>query len=91
MTAGDGDAGAVWVFLMRFDLAHNYGMSNFMPAVWRNVCEIDEFEGVCAFHALLPWAVRTFSDGLAEPSKFVGIGGVPSSGELGVFAQLSVL
>ena len=91
MTAGDGDAGAVWVFLMRFDLAHNHGMANFMPAVLSNFCELDEFEGVCAFHALLPWAIRTFSDALAETSKFVGIGGVPNSGKLGVFAQLSVL
>ena len=91
MTASDGDAGAVWVFLMRFDLAHNHGMANFMPAGLRNFYEMDEFEGVCAFHALVPWAFRTFSDALAEPSKFVGIGGVPNSGELGVFAQLSVL
>ena len=91
MTASDGDAGVVWVFLVRFYLAHNHGMANFMPAVLRNVCKLDEFEGVCAFHALLSWAFRTFSDALAEPSKFVGIGGVPNLGELGVFAQLSVL
>ena len=91
MTAGYGDAGAVWVFLVRFDLAYDHGMANFMPAVLRNVCELDAFEGVCAFHALLPWAVRTFSDALAEPSKFVGIGGVPNLGELRVFAQLYIL
>ena len=91
MTAGDGDTGAVWVFLVRFDLADNHGMANFMPTVLRNVRELDELEGICAFHALLPWAFRTFSNALAEPSKFVGIGGVPDSGELGVFAQLSVL
>ena len=84
LTSGDGDAGAVWVFLMRFDLAHNHGMANFMSAVLRNVCKVDEFEGVCAFHALLPWAFRTFSDALAESSKFVGIGGVPNLVELGV-------
>ena len=53
--------------------------------------ELDDFEGVCAFHALLPWDFRTFSDALAELSKFVGIGGVPNLGEPGVFAQLSVL
>ena len=91
MTAGNGDAGAVWVFLVRFDLTHNHGMENFMPAVLRNVCELDEFEGICAFHALLPWAFRTFSNILAEPSKFVGIGGVPDSGKLGVFAQSYLL
>ena len=57
----------------------------------RNVCDLDEFEGVCVFHALLPWAFRTFPDALAESYKFVGIGGVPNPGELGVFAQLYVL
>ena len=91
MTAGDGDAGAVWVFLLRFDLAHNHGMANFMTAVLRNVSELHEFEGVCVFHALLSWDFRTFSDALADPSKFVGIGGVTNSGEPGLFAQLSVL
>ena len=53
--------------------------------------ELDELEGICAFHALLPWAFGTLSNTLAEPSKFVGIGGAPDSGDLGVFAQLSVL
>ena len=91
MTAGDGDAGAVWVFLVSFDLSYYHGMENFMPAFLRNVCELDEFEGDCSFHAMLPWAFRTFSDALEESSKFFGIGGVPNSGELGVFAQLSVL
>ena len=91
MTAGDGDAGAVWVFLVRFVLAYDHGMANLMSAVLRNVCELDEFEGVCAFHAFLPWAIRTFSDALANLSKFVGIGGVTNSGKLGVFAQLFIL
>ena len=61
------------------------------------VCELvglatgDELEGICAFYALLPWTFRTFSKTLAETAEFVGIGGVPDSGELEVFAQLSVL
>ena len=76
---------------MRFELTYDHGMANFMPVVLRNVCKIDDFEGVCAFHAFLPWDFRTFYNALAEPSKFVGIGGVPNSGELGVFEQLSVL
>ena len=83
--------GAVWVFLVRFDLADNHGVANFMPTVLRNVRELDEIEGICAFHALLPWAFKTFSNTLAETSDLVGIGGVPDSGELGVFTQLSVL
>ena len=62
-----------------------------MPTVLRNVRKLDELEGICAFHALMPWAFRAFSNTLAETAEFVGIGGVPDSGELGVFAQLSVL
>ena len=91
MTAGDADAGEVWVFLVMFDLADNHGAANFMPTVLRNVRELNDLEGICAFHALLLWAFRTFSNTLAETSEFVGIGGVPDSGELGVFVQLSVL
>ena len=62
-----------------------------MPKVLRNVRKLDELKGIRAFNALLPWAFRTFSNTLAETAKFVGVGGVPDSGELGVFAQLSVL
>ena len=91
MTASDGDTGAVRVFLVRFDLADNHGVANFMPTVLRNVRKLDELEGIRAFYALLPWAFRTFFNTLAETAEFVGIGGVPDSGELGVFAQLSVL
>ena len=66
MTSSDGDAGAVWVFLVRFDFADNHGVANFMPTVLRNVQKLDELEGICAFYALLPWAFRTFSNTLAE-------------------------
>ena len=62
-----------------------------MPTVLRNVRKLDELEGICAFYTLLLWAFRTFSNALAEMAEFVGIGGVPDSGELGVFAKLSVL
>ena len=62
-----------------------------MPTVLRNVQELDELEGIFAFYTLLRWAFGTFSNTLAETSEFVGIGGVPDLGELGVFAQLSVL
>ena len=62
-----------------------------MPMVLRNVRELNELEGICAFYALMPWAFRDFSNTLAETAEFVGIGGVPDSDELGVFAQLSVL
>ena len=90
MTVSDGDAGAVWVFLVRFYFVDNHGVAIFMPTVLRNVQKLDELEGICAVYALLPWAFRTFSNTLAETAEFVSIGGVPDSGKLGVFAQLSV-
>ena len=62
-----------------------------MSKVLSNVQKLDELEGICTFYALMPWAFRAFSNTLAETAEFVGIGGVPYSGELGVFAQLSVL
>ena len=76
---------------MGFDLAYYHGMANFISFVLWNVGELDEYEGVCAFHALLPWAFRTLTDALAESSKFIGIGGVPNVCKLGVLAKLSVL
>ena len=79
LTAGDGDAGAVWVFLVRFELADNHGVANFMPTVLRNFRKLDELKDICAFYALLLWAFRTFSNTLVETSEFVGIGGVPDS------------
>ena len=91
MTTCDSDACAVWVFLVGFNLAYYHGMANFMPPVLWDVGELDEFIGVCAFHALLPWAFWTFTDALAESSKFIGIGGVPNVYKLGVLAKLSVL
>ena len=72
-TTCDGDACAVWVFLVGFTLAYYYGMADFMPSVLENVGELDEFKGVCAFHVLLPWDFWTFTNALAESSKFIGI------------------
>ena len=91
MTASDSDAGAVWVFFVWFDFSDDHGVENFMTTVLRDVRKLDELEGICAFYALVPWAFGAFSDTLAETAKFVCIGSVPDSGELGVFAQLPVL
>ena len=55
LTTCDGDARAIRVFLVGFDLEYYHGMANFMMSVLWNVDELDESEGVCAFHALLPW------------------------------------
>ena len=76
---------------MVFNLAYYHGMENSMPSVLGNVGKLDEFTGVCAFHALLPWAFWTFTNALEESSKFIGIGGVPNVCKLGVLVQLSVL
>ena len=62
-----------------------------MPSVLWNISKIDESEGVCAFHALLPWAFLTLSNALAESAKFIGVGGVPNVCKFGVILQLVVL
>ena len=61
-----------------------------MSSVLWNVGKLDESEGVCAFHAFLPWAFSTLTDALAESAKFIGVGDVPNVCKLGVLAQLSV-
>ena len=76
---------------MGFNLTYYHGMANFMPSVLGNVGKLDEFKGVCAFHASLPWAFLTFTNALAESSESIGIGGVPNVCKLGVLAQLLVL
>ena len=38
---------------MRFDLADNHGVENFLSSVLGDIRKIDEAEGVCAFHALV--------------------------------------
>ena len=62
-----------------------------MSSVLGDVGKLDEVKGVCAFYALLPWLFCTFTDVLAESSKFIGIGGFPNVRKLGVLTQLSVL
>ena len=41
---------------MRFDLADNHGVANFVLSVLGDIRKLDEAEGVCAFHALVLWA-----------------------------------
>ena len=50
---------------MRFDLAGNHGVENFLSSVLRDIFKLDEAEGVCAFHTLVLGAFLTLSDSLA--------------------------
>ena len=56
LTTCDGDARAIWVFLVVFDLADHHGVTNFMSSVLWNIGELDESESFCAFQTFLPWA-----------------------------------
>ena len=49
---------------MRFDLADNHGVANFVSSILRDVFKLDEAECVCAFHALLLGDYLTLSDSL---------------------------
>ena len=55
-TTCDSDARAIQIFLVRFDLADNHGVANSVLSILWDICELDELEGVRAFHALVPWA-----------------------------------
>ena len=55
LTTSDGDARAIWVFLVRFDLVDNHGVANFVSSVLRYIHKRDEAEGACDFHALVLW------------------------------------
>ena len=50
----------------------------------------DGVEGVCAFHTLLGGVKCINADALAQPSKFVGLGGVPVRAQLWVAAECAV-
>ena len=56
LTPCGGDARAIWILLVRFDLADNHGVSNFVLSVSGDILKLDEAEGVFAFHALVLWA-----------------------------------
>ena len=47
MTTYDGDARAIWIFLVRFDLSDNHGVANFVSSVLGDIYKLDEAEGVC--------------------------------------------
>ena len=91
LTTCDSDARAIRIFLVRFDLADNHGVENFVSSALRDICELDESEGVCAFHALVPWAFWNFSYPLTESAKFISVWGVPNLRKLWVLTQLAVL
>jgi hypothetical protein len=68
--------GAVWIILLRTDLADDHGVADFLALVERDVVVDDEIEGVSTCYPLAIWS-RAGTDALAETTKFVGIGGIP--------------
>ena len=56
MTTCDGDARAIGILFVRFDLADNHGVANLFSSVLGDIRKLDEAGGVCAFHALVIWA-----------------------------------
>ena len=71
------DAGAVGVGFVRAEGANNFLESDLFSAVQGDVLVPDGVEGVCAFHTLLGGVRWIDADALAQPSQFVGVGGVP--------------
>ena len=56
LTTCDGDARAIWVFLVGFDFTYHHGVANVVSSVLWDIGKLDESEGFSAFHTLLPWA-----------------------------------
>ncbi len=61
----DGDVGAVWVILLRTNLADNRGVADLLALVGRDVLVVNEEEGVGAYYPLTIWR-RTQSNALAQ-------------------------
>ncbi len=87
--AADGDAGAVWIVLLRTDLTDDHGVADFLALVERDVVVVDETEGVGTCYPLAIWR-RAGTNALAETTKFVGIGGIPRGFVMGVTTKLAM-
>ncbi len=83
----NGDVGAVWIILLRTDLADNHGVADFLALVERDVVVVNETEGVGTCYPLAIWR-RARTDASAETTKFVDIGGIPRGFVTGVTTKL---
>jgi hypothetical protein len=81
--------GAVWIVLLRTNLADNRGVTDFLALVERYVVVVDETEGVGTWYPLAIWR-RARTDALAETTKLVGIGGIPLCFVMGVMTKLAM-
>ena len=57
LATSDNDKYSIGIFLMRLNLADNHGVTNFFSIVLRDIFNLDDAEGVFAFHA---WVLGAF-------------------------------
>ena len=88
--ATDSDTGAVGVILLWANLADHHGMADFLALGGRDVLVVDEKECVGTFYSLFGWCSPR-ANALAEPTQFVGIGGIPNRFVAWVPPQLAML
>lgn len=88
--ATDSDTGAVGVILLWANLADHHGMADFLALGGRDVLVVDEKECVGTFYPLFGWCSPR-ANALAEPTQFVGIGGIPNRFVAWVPTQLAML
>jgi hypothetical protein len=81
--------GAVWIILLRTDLADNLCVEDFLALVERDVVVVNETESVGICYPLAIWR-RARTNALAETTKFVGIGGIPRGFVTGVRTKLAM-
>ena len=72
------------VFLLRVDLADDFGVRNFVSPVMRDVVIGDGFESVGGFS----WIRSAGAHPLAKAAKFISIRSVPDGFVFGVSLQL---
>jgi hypothetical protein len=90
MTATNGYAGMIRIVFFRAHLTNYHGVADFLSFVGGNIMIVDEKEGVSARNS---FGVGDGSrpNSLAQSTKLVGIGSVPSCLVAGISMELAML
>jgi hypothetical protein len=88
--ATNGDAGMSRIVFIRLHFTHYHGVADFISFVGGDVVIVDDKEGVSARNSFgIGGGSRTNT--LAQSSKLVGVGSVPSCLVAGILSELAIL
>jgi hypothetical protein len=88
--AANGDAGAIRIIFIRLHFTYHHGVANFFLFMGWDVMILYKKEGVSARDPL-GIGGNTRTNVLAQPSKFIGVRGVPDGFVAGVTMELAML